>query len=537
MFRRLTNPTLSWLAALALTGMALLVRLPGFDGRPLFIDELWRALLILDPGFLASYLAPTVESALTSPIYALLIKAAAIFAISPDSLRLPSLLCGLLACALGFALTRKAGGSVALGFLAGLFFALNGNFITYSNQMKPYIFEVCIHLICVYAWLATIAAPRPGARDWVFCVVTLTLAIFSTPTSVFLLPAFGLSLFMQFLTTSDRKNLGVCILTFAGLGILVLALYIFSWRYGATGDMLTQWAAGFAAPGQSYPAFLGSHFLAMWQASFQIVVAEPPLAVLGLALLVGSILWAVVNGSIARALFRNILLFYAVLIVTLCLVNALHIWPLGALRPNLFLYAHMLAFLFLALAQVRVSPLLLRISAAAGLIAFLAGASAYAGKLNVAGLEKRLHNDSAPIEPSEQVVRDFSTGGAVGKSILAECPSRKTVLVVEGTMGMAIRYYTSLDTAHRQAAALLTGPCVSLVVSPEAYADPKAAADAFSHVLAGAPGAWFLYTHYDDSALAALKRVAAGFGKIRNAHAFGLPGSTGGAGYFEVTPQ
>ncbi len=243
-----------------LVGLALLVRLPGFDGRALFIDELWRALMILSPQFLHNYVAPSVESAITSPIYAVMVKSAAAVTISPDSLRMPSLLCGLLACPLAYALTRKAGGGILLSLLAGLFFALNGNFITYSNQMKPYIFEVCIHLVCVYAWLATISAPRPGARDWAFCFLALTLAVFSTPTSVFLLPAFGLSLFVQFLAAGDRKNLGVCILGFAGLGVVVLALYVFSWRYGANGDMLAQWAAGFQAPGQSYPAFLGSHF-------------------------------------------------------------------------------------------------------------------------------------------------------------------------------------------------------------------------------------------------------------------------------------
>src|SRR5580698_10082561 len=256
---RFSSKTASWLAIAALLAVALAVRLPGYDGRALFVDELWRALLILDPQFLHSYLAPTVETAITSPVYALLVQWVAAFRISPDTLRLPSLLPGLLACPMAFALTRKAGGGLALSFLAGLFFALNGNFIAFSNQMKPYMFEVCVHLACLYAWLVTISAPRPGLRVWAICLLTLTLAVFSTPTAVFLLPAFGVSLFVRFLRDGDTASLKRCVLGFAGLGIVVAALYFFSWRHGASGDMLSIWAAGFPAPGEQYAPFLAGH--------------------------------------------------------------------------------------------------------------------------------------------------------------------------------------------------------------------------------------------------------------------------------------
>jgi hypothetical protein len=518
-----------------LAAVALLARLPGFDGRPLFVDELWRALLILGPQFLQSYLAPTVESAITSPIYALMIKAAAAVTVSPDSLRMPSLLCGLLACGLTYALIRRAGGGLLLGLLAGLFFALNGNFIAYSNQMKPYMFEVCIHLVCVVAWLATVSAPRPAARDWALCFAALTLAVFSTPSSVFLLPAFALSLFIALWIARDGRNLAICVLGFAGLGVLVLALYVFSWRYGASGDMLAQWATGFRQPGESIPAFLGSRLFEMWEAAFQIVVVEPPLAMLGVALLAGAVAWALVTGRVARAPFRNILIFYGALLATLCLVNGLRIWPLGALRPNLFMYAHMLAFLFLLLAQLRIPSMAVRIAGACCVLVFVLGASAYAGKLNLPALWNRLHNDGAPIEPSDRVVEDFSGDGHIGRAIAADCANHRTVLVADGVMGVAIRYYTTLDTAHRPNAALLTGNCVALTIMPEPYSDPKGAAVMLSRVLSGAPSAWILYSHFDDSEVAALKRIAARLGRIDNVTAFGLPHATGGAGYFQLS--
>ena len=36
--------------------------------------------------------------------------------------------------------------------------------MSYSDEMKPYMFEVCVHLLCLYGWLAITSAPT--RRNW-----------------------------------------------------------------------------------------------------------------------------------------------------------------------------------------------------------------------------------------------------------------------------------------------------------------------------------------------------------------------------------
>ncbi len=183
---------LSLLVPLALFGIALLTRLPAHDNRPLWTDELWRVLLVLDPHYLQMYLSGHgAGAAITSPLYALFIKAVSAFYVSPNTLRLSSFIPGVLAPLMAFAIIRKWGGSLALSFAAGLPFALNGVFVSYSNELKPYVFEVFVHLACFYVWMMMVAPQRPTIRTWALCFLTLVLALLSTPNAIFLLPAFG----------------------------------------------------------------------------------------------------------------------------------------------------------------------------------------------------------------------------------------------------------------------------------------------------------------------------------------------------------
>lgn len=225
--------SLAWLAVAALFCAALLLRLPGYIGRPLWIDELWRAVLILNPAFWHDYFfSPTVESAITSFGYAFFVKLLGAFRVSPDILRLSSLIPGVLAVLAAFFLTRKAGGGVALALAAGLTFALNSNFINYSREMKPYMFEVFVHMAALYAWLSMLQVPRPTIRTWLLYFLVLLFAIFSTTTAVFLLPASGFTLFLRFLTDgldkdARNKNLAICTALFATIGLAVVGLYYF----------------------------------------------------------------------------------------------------------------------------------------------------------------------------------------------------------------------------------------------------------------------------------------------------------------------
>ena len=521
----------AWKAAVALAmllALSVAVRIPAIHNTPFWIDELWRATLILDPRFWHNYFfSPTVESAITSPVYAVLIRLLGMIRVSPDFLRLSSLVPGILAPALAFVLVRKGGGSVMLSFLAGTFFALNPNFISYSNELKPYMFEVCVHLACLYALLIVLLAPSPAPRDWLACFAILAVAILSTPTTIFVLPATGLSLFVSCWARRDWKSLQICVLGFAILGALVLALYQFIWRHGASDEMLTIWASGFYQPGQSYPGFLASQLAAMWKSALQTHIALPGQTRLAFGALLIALGWMIATRVNRPA--RDYVLFYAVLLATLCLINALRLWPLGAGRENLFLFGHIIVFLFLMLAQLPIS----RMAAPIGLLGaclFLAWHARNAdGRAQYRELAVRLTELGPPTERSDLVIVDFSHGGAIGKSIDAECPGNRTLIFADGYMSTAMAYYTKFDDRHRRGASLLTGPCVQWVGYGEAYQAPGALADQVKSNLANTPRAWFLYTHSGPPDIAALRQVAGKFGRIARSRDY-----AGGAGYFEL---
>src|ERR1700761_1922063 len=106
-FRLTRDDCFSCLSLLVLLGLAILTRLPSFDGRALWNDELWRALTALDPQYLHAYFfAPGVKSALTSPAYALFMKLTSAVYVSPATLRLTSFLPGIFAPLVAFAAIR-----------------------------------------------------------------------------------------------------------------------------------------------------------------------------------------------------------------------------------------------------------------------------------------------------------------------------------------------------------------------------------------------------------------------------------------------
>src|SRR4051812_31028043 len=113
-FGRKSDVIVSSLAVIALLSLAVLVRLPAFDDRSFWADELWRVLLVLDPHYLRTYLsAQSTEPAITSPLYAFFMKATSALYVSANTLRLSSFLPGVLAPVLAFAAIRKAGGNSA----------------------------------------------------------------------------------------------------------------------------------------------------------------------------------------------------------------------------------------------------------------------------------------------------------------------------------------------------------------------------------------------------------------------------------------
>jgi hypothetical protein len=48
-----------------------------------------------------------------------------------------------------------------LAILAGIIFALNETFVSYSTEFKPYVLETCVHVAAFYVWVSEICARQP----------------------------------------------------------------------------------------------------------------------------------------------------------------------------------------------------------------------------------------------------------------------------------------------------------------------------------------------------------------------------------------
>jgi hypothetical protein len=236
----------------------------------------------------------------------------------------------------------------------------------------------------------------------------------------------------------------------------------------------------------------------------------------------------VATGAIRCRPTRDFAIFYCLLLFTVCLLNFLRLWPLGAGRENLFLFSHLIVCVFLCWSQIPYSRVLARLAFSVVFLVIIWPLHAADGRARYRVLWTQLAKLGAPVERSDLVIEAFSYQGKIGKIISSDCPKHKTVVVLDGYMATATNYYTKFDSAHRSGTSLLESSCVQLVAYHEAYSQPQETAEILAHNLSGASDAWFLYTHLDTSDVAALHQVVQRFGKITQLQTFE------NAGYFRL---
>jgi hypothetical protein len=144
---------IDFIAIALLIGFSFLLHIPSYKHTPFWIDELWRANFVLNPNVYNLYISePSVFTAITSPIYLVINKLLAAFSISPQVLRLSSLIPSILTPGVAYILVRKLNGDVFSALLAAILFTINIELYIHSLQFKPYSLEILVHLICLYFW-------------------------------------------------------------------------------------------------------------------------------------------------------------------------------------------------------------------------------------------------------------------------------------------------------------------------------------------------------------------------------------------------
>ncbi len=502
------RPAIAALIALALGGIALWLRLPGYDGRAFWIDELWRVNLFLSSDPIQGYLLhPNSQTAITSPLYLAINKAITQISVAPSVLRLPSLLAGLGAVILAFAAIRRAGGGLIVSSLIALVFAANPQFIRYSNELKPYIVEILVHLACLFCWLGVVLSTHPRRSDLVRLFALFGIAVVFAPNVVFVLPSYMLTLLW---TIRRRPALW---LTFAiGLtliGLLVGTCHMMLWRYGADAGMLEFWTEGFwSRDSGQYYAWLWSRLMEMVDASFTLGTHYKPNRKVWL------VVFLVMTGMLLlrdRRINRNLLLlttlFFGVFLITLAALNGLGFWPLGALRPNLFIYALFAAgigMLFACFDRIALVRSLYGVGLALALVGL---ADTKTGVLPLY---------SSPLEEHDKVWEDFRADTPAGRQILANCAGGIPVkILVTSSMGWARVFHERQDAMEQRPNSALAESCVTFIPVPDGPDALVQAIEKARHPEQGPrPEIWMMYSFVAKQDASVLRERAAALGRI-----------------------
>jgi len=133
-----------------LLGMALLLgawlRIHNFDQPGLWIDEYGTWWVIAGEGY-AEVAARAWEAQGQSPLYYLILRGFVdLFGVASWSLRLPSLLLGILVLWLGYAVTREIFRDRRLALMATAALAIHAPLIRYSQEARPYALALALSL-------------------------------------------------------------------------------------------------------------------------------------------------------------------------------------------------------------------------------------------------------------------------------------------------------------------------------------------------------------------------------------------------------
>ncbi len=145
---------------------------------------------------------------------------------SEFALRYLSLLWGVMAVALGFALARRLAGMVA-ALVCSVFFAISPYFIWYSQEVKMYTLILAMATLAIYALRRAVASNR--VVWWATLVVATSLAFYSHILAALLIPVEMILTLVWGLGARDRRWGIGALASFACLTLPYLPLLRWQW--------------------------------------------------------------------------------------------------------------------------------------------------------------------------------------------------------------------------------------------------------------------------------------------------------------------
>ncbi len=513
------------LSLILLLGIGL--RLPGADGRPFWIDELWRIDLILNPDVYRIYKDnPNVHTALTSPAYLLILKIFSLFDSSTLFLRGTSFIASVICIYLAYRVASVSGAGYVLRHSAAILQATNLHFIEYSNHLKPYMIESMVHLICILYWLKLIYVKNIRSKQILMLVAILIGSVFSAANIVFILPAIAISLIDK-VGYRNRRQLGLLIVGFITVGLSILTMYILVWSKGSSdGDLIGYWSQGFyVRSDEGYGAYVLRKLLELLSGAFAISGASLQVLRIGqLTIILSIIYFLVITKTAPNSMVRGLMIFGVILVITAFAINLLGMWPLGELRPNLFMFS-----IIGALWVVYVSLLLPKwIGNSSALLVIIF--SIYGVSQVNADYLRRL---APPLEENERVWGAFERTGEVGEIVELRCKVEPVVIFVEPGMRLALRY-KYLASKDLQIDNLLIKGCAKIIDVPAIKLNCKDS-ECNNELINGLISLrghiryyWYVYSNYSVDEVSKLRGILTNHGGLESEEAFTGAGYLGG---------
>jgi hypothetical protein len=288
------------LAVAALTLVAALLRWPSL-GRSLWLDEAWRANLVLAPSdaFWKQLLGAGggAIGAPMPPLFALALRAVGtVVGHSALGMRALPVLASIAAVPLSYVIARRAGG-IAAGLGAALLFAASPTALLHGQELKQYSTDVLV-VLALLAGLSAVAARPSASGPWIMLALGMSVAPGLAFSSALTLPGIAVAALACCRDRADRER---WLAAHVASGLAAVAWYVFVIGPQRARPLVTAyWAADFP-PLEGIPSvgwmaeqlreFLGYAFLYPMMLGAVVVVAGLVLAErwLGIAAL-GSLL-------------------------------------------------------------------------------------------------------------------------------------------------------------------------------------------------------------------------------------------------------
>jgi hypothetical protein len=468
--------------------MAAILRWISYRNFPLWLDEAWRANIIL--GTIQNYFAP--HPVATLPGYVAWVRCSSFFHSNELALRMSSLVPGALVPLGLFGASLFITRNIILSITAGFLAVFNSDLVAYSHEMKPYALEAFLHScywIALFYWLHD---QEHAGKFWLFCAFVVAMLL-TTPTIIFLLPS---ALLAVLLAARKRHTFGRTrfIVAFTAISLLAIIVYfLFLSHTAGDSGLYKYWGNNFfSGEGVSRPAWTFKMFSNQFAQAYETPANMRIKALLpwikGMAILS---LFVLIYFGFSQTKNREAIFYLCSPVLVLLVANSLQVWPLGAIRANIFMIPHLILILVLS-----IHHLLSRMPRFRGALGVLVCMMLF---INILPSTMNVYKQMNPPFEDLPTVMQRASQGMMEYPILQEYP-----ILVNAVGSSSLLFYTQYREGRDKYfhPVLLKKQAITIA---DAYSNPSEAKKQIASALEGKKGAHFFVSHLNEEEMSMLE--------------------------------